>query len=128
MPRDDDGRAPTAQSAVSRHKRPADRREMVAHAPRAGDFEPIDEPSQFACKGVLVAAADHDLDSPVRPGTANGETTPEYPPEQAESFGSAGGLGLQRSALSIDLVGDLAPTRGKVESLGSFDGVAGQLD
>ena len=46
---------------------------MVAHALGAGDFEPFDEPGKFGCEGVLVVAADHDLDPAVGRGTANFE-------------------------------------------------------
>jgi uncharacterized protein (TIGR03086 family) len=101
---------------------------VVAHSLRAGDFEPFDESCKFACEGVLVVAADHDLDPAVGRGTANFEAAPEHHPEQPEPVGSAHGLGFERRALSVDLVGDLAPALGKVESLGSSDGIVGQLD
>ena len=100
----------------------------VAHALRAGDVEPFDEPGEFACEGVLVVAADHDLDPAVGRGTAHLEAAPEHHPEQAEPVGSAQGLGLEGGALSVDLVGDLAPALGKVEPLGSLHGIVGELD
>ena len=73
----------TPGSAVARHQRTADRSEVVAHALRAGDLDPVGEP-----------------------------------PEQGEPVGSAHRLGRERSALPVDLVGDLAPALGEVESPG----------
>lgn len=115
-------------SAVPRDKRAADRGEVVAHPLRAGDLEPFDEPGKFACEGVLVVATDHDLDPAVGRGTTNFEAVSEDHPEQADFLGSAQGLGLERCALSVDLVGDLPPALGMVEPLGSLRKIVGQLD
>jgi hypothetical protein len=42
--------------------------------------------------------------------------------------GRANRLDLEGRSLPVDFVGDLAPTLGKVEVLGSLDGIVGQLD
>ena len=85
-------------------------------------------PASSPARAYSLWPPDHDLDPAVRRGTANFEAASEDHPQQADPVGSAHGPGLERCALPVDLVGDLTPTRGQVEPLGSLHTIAGQLD
>ncbi|KUJ44046.1 hypothetical protein ADL17_12430 [Micromonospora maris] len=97
---------------------------MVSHARRAGDLDPFDQPGKLASEYVFVVAADHDLDTTVGPGRSHFEPTAEPHPEHAYSLGRAQRPDFEGRSFALDLVGDRAPTLGKVEVLGSVHRVA----